>query len=195
MAKTVNEELEGITLDVYLHVLKLGKPVGPREVMKAANLSSPSVAYRHLQKLEDMGYLQKNAYGEYITKNKAHVSGYVWVGKRLMPNMWRYSIIFLAILITEFTILAIHYRVETYEFKVFFLLLILITLLALSVFTVEGFLQIRRTEQCKHERQTSKTTPTPVMEKRIHLHTRAKLLSAFFFIQNKQCILGVSFIS
>ena len=94
MGKTDKEELGGITLDVYLHVLKIGKPVGPREVMKAANLSSPSVAYRHLQKLEDLGYLQKNEYGEYITKNKAHVSGYVWVGNHLMPKLWRYSIVF-----------------------------------------------------------------------------------------------------
>ena len=54
------EELEGITLNVYLYCVKKGKPVGPRDVMKGANLSSPSVAYRHLQKLEDSGYLQKN---------------------------------------------------------------------------------------------------------------------------------------
>ncbi len=153
MAKTDQGELEGITLEVYLHILKLGKPVGPREIMKAANLSSPSVAYRHLQKLEGLGYLKKNQYGEYITKNKAHVSGYVWIGKRLVPNMWRYSILFLAILVTEAVILAIHYPVETYEFKVFFLLLIFITVLALTVFTIEGFLQIRRTRFTKHEKQ------------------------------------------
>ncbi len=152
MAKTDQGELEGITLEVYLHILKLGKPVGPREIMKAANLSSPSVAYRHLQKLEGLGYLKKNQYGEYITKNKAHVSGYVWIGKRLVPNMWRYSILFLAILVTEAVILAIHYPVETYEFKVFFLLLIFITVLALTVFTIEGFLQIRRTRFTKHEK-------------------------------------------
>lgn len=152
MTKTDNEELEGITLDVYLHVLKLDKPVGPREVMKAANLSSPSVAYRHLQKLEDLGYLQKNEYGEYVTKNKAHVSGYVWVGNRLMPKMWRYSIVFLAILAVEAVILVVHYPVETYEFKVFFLLLILITMLAFSVFSIEGFLQIRRTHHNKQEK-------------------------------------------
>ncbi|MGA2386525.1 MAG: hypothetical protein ABSG33_08330 [Candidatus Bathyarchaeia archaeon] len=144
MAKDNNDELEGITLDVYLHVLKKGKPVGPREVMKEANLSSPSVAYRHLQRLEDLGYLQKNEYGEYVTKNKAHVSGYVWIGNRLMPKMWRYSIIFLAILALEAIVLYIHYEVETYEFKVFFLLLILITGFALAVFTVEGLLQIRQ---------------------------------------------------
>jgi hypothetical protein len=160
MSKTKDGELEGLTLDVYLHVLKIGKPVGPREVMKAANLSSPSVAYRHLQKLEDLGYLQKNSYGEYVPKNKAHVSGYVWFGKRLMPKMWRYSIVFLAILITEAIVLDIHYAVETYEFKVFFLLLILITVLALSVFTAEGLRQIRQTHYAQHEKPVE-TTPLP----------------------------------
>ena len=73
MTNADNEELEGITLNVYLHVVKKGKPVGPRDVMKGINLSSPSVAYRHLQKLEDLGYLQKNDYGEYIVKSKAQV--------------------------------------------------------------------------------------------------------------------------
>ena len=141
MTGSSSEELEGITLDVYLYVVKKGDPVGPRDVMKAMMLSSPSVAYRHLQKLEDLGYLKKNEYGEYTPKNKARLIGHVWVGHHLIPSMWRYSLIFLAILITELLILAVHYHVETYEFKVFFLLLILITGLALTVFTVEGALQ------------------------------------------------------
>jgi hypothetical protein len=164
MGKTDSEELEGITLDVYLHVLKIGKPVGPREVMKAANLSSPSVAYRHLQKLEDLGYLQKNAYGEYITKNKARVSGYVWVGSRLMPKLWRYSIVFLAILAAEAVILVVHYPVETYEFKVFFLVIILITVFALSVFTVEGLLQIRRAHHTQQEKIIIKNDSKSIRE-------------------------------
>ena len=62
------DELEGLTLTVYLYVAGKGKPVGPRDVTKGANLSSPSVAYRHLQKLEDDGYLSKNEYGEYTVK-------------------------------------------------------------------------------------------------------------------------------
>jgi hypothetical protein len=144
MAKGNSEELEGITLTVYLQVTKKGKPVGPRDVMKAANLSSPSVAYRHLQKLEDLGYLQKNEYGEYITKKKAHIRGYVWIGKRLMPALWRYSLVFLIILAFELYVLAIHFPYETNEFKVFFLIILAITGVALAVFTVEGFLQTRR---------------------------------------------------
>jgi hypothetical protein len=138
------EELQGITLDVYLHVVKKGKPVGPRDVMKVVNLSSPSVAYRHLQKLEDLGYLQKNEYGEYSVKSKAHIRGSVWLGRRLVPKMWLYSLLFLAILIVEIFVLILHFSVETFEFKVFFLLLMLITGLALVVFLVEGLLQNKR---------------------------------------------------
>ncbi len=139
-----DEELQGITLNVYLHAVAKGKPVGPRDVMKGVHLSSPSVAYRHLQKLEDLGYLAKNEYGEYTVKKKAHISGHVWVGLRLVPKMWLYSLLFLGILIVELVILVVHFSVETNEFKVFFLLLTLITGAALAVFTVEGFMQRKR---------------------------------------------------
>ena len=140
------EELEGITLNVYLYVVKKGKPVGPRDVMKGAHLSSPSVAYRHLQKLEDLGYLQKNNYGEYVTKDKASVRGYTWIGRRIMPKMLFYSIIFLSILIVELIVLALHFSVENYPFKVFFLLLTLVTGFAMTVFIVEALRHRRRTK-------------------------------------------------
>ena len=144
MTNQNSEELEGITLSVYLYVVRKGKPVGPRDVVKGASLSSPSVAYRHLQKLEDLGYLQKNNYGEYVTKNKAHVRGYMWIGRRLVPKMLTYALVFLSILIVELVIFALHYSVENYEFKIFFLLLILVTVFAMAVFTVEALLHRRR---------------------------------------------------
>jgi hypothetical protein len=141
------EELEGLTLSVYLYVVKKGKPVGPRDVVKGAHLSSPSVAYRHLQKLEDMGFLAKDAYGEYVLKDKARVRGYVWVGRRMIPKMLVYSLIFLGVLIAELVVLALHYSVENYSFKIFFLLLALVTGAAMAVFVAEGLLQRRRLRQ------------------------------------------------
>ncbi len=75
MGDISSEDLEGITLKVYLYTAKKAKSVGPRDVMKGVNLSSPSVAYRHLQKLDEMGYLSKNEYGEYIIKKKARIKG------------------------------------------------------------------------------------------------------------------------
>jgi len=124
--------------------------------VKGAHLSSPSVAYRHLERLQDLDLLQNNEYGEYIVKRKARVGGYVWVGRRMVPKMLAYSIVFMGILIVELVVLALHYAVETFEFKVFFLLLTLITGFAMVVFTVEGWLQRRRfqrsiqTEQAQH---------------------------------------------
>ncbi len=144
MTDKETEELKGLTLKVYLYAVSRGKSVGPRDVMKSANLSSPSVAYRHLQKLEDLGYLAKNEYGEYTVKKKAHIRGHVWLGHRLFPKMGLYALVFLAILIAELAILFVHFSIETYEFKVFFLLLTLITGAALAVFTAEGILQKRR---------------------------------------------------
>ena len=137
-------ELEGITLSVYLYVVKGGRPAGPRDVMKGIRLSSPSVAYRHLQKLEDAGYLAKNEYGEYSVMRKANIRGYVWLSRRLLPKMWLYALVFLGILVVEFAIFLVHFAIETYEFKIFFTLLTIITGFAFGVFAVEGQLQNRR---------------------------------------------------
>ena len=129
---------EGTTLSVYLFVAKESKPVGPRDVMRGVHLSSPSVAYRHLQKLEDAELLMKNKYGEYLLKKKMRVNGYHWLGRRLLPNAMFYFYSFLGLFIIEIVVLAIHYTVETYEFKVFFALGLSITAIATILFLKEG---------------------------------------------------------
>ena len=87
MTSADSQEPEGTTLNVYSYVVKKGKPVGPREVMRGANLSSPSVAYWHLQKLENSGLLTKNEAGEYIVKEKTSISGHIWIGRNLVPRL------------------------------------------------------------------------------------------------------------
>jgi len=106
--KLADEELEGKTLNVYSYVVKEGKPVGPREVMRGVNLSSPSVAYWHLQKLEACGLIEKNVYGEYVLKEKVNISGHVWVGRNLVPRLLCYSLFFLGILGTEAAIVTVN---------------------------------------------------------------------------------------
>ncbi len=144
MTNADDTELEGTTLGVYWYVVKEGKSVGPRDVMKGMHLSSPSVAYRHLQKLEESGLLQKNDYGEYMVKQKVNVRGYVWVGRKFVSKMLLYALFFLGILAVELVVLLIHFSVEVYEFKVFLLLLALVTGTAMGLFVVEGLLQQRR---------------------------------------------------
>jgi hypothetical protein len=140
-----SEELEGTTFAVYSYVVKEGRPVGTRDVMRGANLSSPSVAYRHLQKLEVLGLLQKNEYGEYFVKKRVNMRDYVWVGRRLVSKMMLYAAGFAAVLATWIIILAIHFEVETYKFKVFFALLIAVTAAAMCLFLYEAWMQRRRT--------------------------------------------------
>lgn len=144
MSNDVSVELEGTTFSVYFYVAKEGKPVGPRDVMRGAHLSSPSVAYRHLQKLEDSGLLKKNEYGEYLLKKKMRVNGYHWIGRRLLPNPMFYFYFFFGLFITEIVVFAIHYAVETYEFRVFFLLGLSITGVAMILFLKEGLSSTKR---------------------------------------------------
>jgi len=136
--------LQGVTLKVYLYTVRNGS-VGPRDVMRGVNLSSPSVAYRHLQKLEAMGLLAKDDRGNYFVKEKAVVRGYVWAGRFLVPNPLVYAFVFLVILATQIVVLAIHYPVEDEEFKIFFLLLTSITAAAVILFGFEGWRMLRKT--------------------------------------------------
>lgn len=143
MAKTENGVLEGTTLSVYIYIAKQKKPVGPREVTRSLNLNSPSVAYRHLQKLENAKLIEKNEYGEYFFKQKTKINGYHWVGRNLWPNSIFYFCYFLALFIVEIIVLAIHYDVETYEFKIFFLIGLTITGIAMVLFLLEGMSSMR----------------------------------------------------
>jgi len=143
------EALEGTTLAVYTFVARSRWPVGTRDVVRRLGLSSSSVAFRHLQKLETLGLISKTESGEYVLRAKARVRGYLWLRRRLLPRMLVYSLFFVAALAAEVAVLLWHFEVENYEFKVFFVLLILITLAALLVFFVEGLrgvLRFRRGE-------------------------------------------------
>ena len=138
MPNGVNAELEGTTFNVYSYVLKESRPVGPRDVMRGANLSSPSVAYRHLQKLEDLGLLEKNEKGRYIIKEKAKISGYLWVGRTLVPRLMFYSLFFTGLLGAEIVSIAIRYFVYGLFPDMLFLYLTLVTAIAMALFMIEG---------------------------------------------------------
>jgi hypothetical protein len=140
-------DLEGNTLSVYAFVVKEGKPVGPREVMRGANLSSPSTAYRQLQKLETLGLIEKNVYGAYVAKEKTSISGHVWVGKNLVPRLICYSLFFFGILITEMTILVTQFFSQGLTPNLALLYLIPITVGSAGLFLVEGIVLWQRNKR------------------------------------------------
>jgi hypothetical protein len=132
-----SEELEGTTLKVYVHLIGEGKPLGPREVMRDLNLSSSSVAYRHLQKLENIGLIQKDSYGQYTVKEKINIKGHLWVGRNLVPRLIFYSFFFLGILSAEIAIITV--RLLNAEMpQMDFLFLTFTTTMAMVMFLLEG---------------------------------------------------------
>jgi hypothetical protein len=145
VTNAVNEELEGNTLNVYAYAVKEGRPVGPRDVMRGANLSSPSVAYRQLQKLENLGLMEKNKYGEYMVKEKTSISGHLWIGRNLVPRLVFYSFFFMGILGAEISIVAIQVFFYGESLNLEILYLIVITTIAMTLFLSEGIVLHRKT--------------------------------------------------
>jgi hypothetical protein len=133
-----NEELEGNTLNVYAYIVHAAKPVGTRDVTRGACLSSTSVAHRHLQKLEELGLIEKNPYGNYILKEKTSINGYVWVGRSLVPRLMFYSFFFMGALSAEIAIILLSYFVGSVIIETSFLFLTGITAAAMVLFLVEG---------------------------------------------------------
>lgn len=133
-----NEELEGNTLNVYAYVVHKGKAVGTREVTRGANLSSTSVAHRHLQKLEELGLLERNQYGDYVLREKTGVRGYVWVGRNLVPRLLFYSFFFMGAFGAEITSIMFGFFVSGWIPNISFSYLTVITAIAMTLFLYEG---------------------------------------------------------
>jgi hypothetical protein len=130
-------ELNATTFQTYVYLVRVAKPVGPRDVMRGANLSSPSVAYRNLQKLMDLGLVVKDEYGNYMAKEKMGLKGYVWIGKTLVPRFAVFGFIFVGVLIGEVAILLPHLLAgATVEGS--FWLLTIVTVVSAVIFLAEG---------------------------------------------------------
>ena len=149
-----SEEIEGNTLNVYAYVAKEGRPVGTRDVTRGANLSSPSVAHRHLQKLEALGLLEKNEYGDYMLKEKTGVSGHVWVGRNLVPRLTFYSFFFMGAFGAEIAVIALGYLVGGLVVETSFLFLTGMTAIAMILFFIEAT-SLRRKINHKRPKENS----------------------------------------
>ena len=126
--------------------MKAGTAIGPRDVMRGINLSSPSVAYRHLQKLIDLGLVNKDRYGNYLIQEKTSVQGFLWIGRTLLPRLILYSFFFMGILVIE--IVSVTMRLIALEpIGEVYLLLIAVTGIATTVLLFEGVQLKRRIEQ------------------------------------------------
>jgi hypothetical protein len=131
------DELNASTFQTYVYLVRVGRPAGPRDVMRGANLTSPSVAYRNLQKLMDLGLIIKDDYGNYAVKEKVGLKGHVWIGKALVPRYLVFGLVFVGILIAEMVVLLPHLLVGA-SVEGGFWLMIILTVVTAVIFLTDG---------------------------------------------------------
>lgn len=96
----IEYELRGKTLRIYLYMLRQGKPVGVREVQRELGLSSPSVAFHHLEKLMRLKVVEQDQMDNYVIAKKVDpgiLQAFVSVGRFSVPRVGFYSAFFTTI--------------------------------------------------------------------------------------------------
>jgi len=104
----LESELKGKTLLVYWYLLQQPThTVGVREVQRALNFSSPSIAVHHLEKLQDLGLIEKKGTGEYVLEEEVKVGilrFFTRMGHYLVPRYLFYSVLLTTMLTSYLTL-------------------------------------------------------------------------------------------
>ncbi|MGD0027465.1 MAG: hypothetical protein ABSC91_00825 [Candidatus Bathyarchaeia archaeon] len=119
----LESELKGKTLLVYWYLLR--EPthmVGIREVQRALGFSSPSIAVHHLEKLHDLGLVDKKGTGEYVLEEEVKVGIlrlFAHMGRFIVPRYFFYSLLFTTMLATYLAVCMIGQIFPSYYALVF----------------------------------------------------------------------------
>jgi DNA-binding transcriptional ArsR family regulator len=101
-------ELRGKAWKVYWLLLKQGCPMSVREVQRALRFSSPSVAQHHLERLRELGLVEKQAAGgTYFLASKVKIGvlrHFVKLGRLLFPRYFFYAVFSTTLYIVYLTI-------------------------------------------------------------------------------------------
>ncbi|MBI4257816.1 MAG: helix-turn-helix transcriptional regulator [Thaumarchaeota archaeon] len=84
-------------LRIYWLLLTSNEPLGVREVQRGLGLSSPSVAFHHLDKLVESGLAGKDVHGRYIPLKNVEVSvlqAFARIGRFVLPRYSFYATFF-----------------------------------------------------------------------------------------------------
>ena len=93
----IESELRGSTLRVYWYMFKKGQGVGVREVQRALGMASPSTALHHLDKLKELGLVEKDRYGQYVIAKEVKVGAlrpFTRLGTLVLPRYSFYAAFF-----------------------------------------------------------------------------------------------------
>lgn len=94
--------LKGLTLRVYRLLLREDEPLSIRAVQRRLGLSSPSLAFYHLNKLEDAGLVKQTPRGYVV--DKILLGDLIRLKRTFIPRFSFYAAFFLFVLVMELTI-------------------------------------------------------------------------------------------
>jgi predicted transcriptional regulator len=87
--------IKGTTLEVYFYLLRKKEAAGVREIQRGLGLSSPSVSSYHLEKLDSLGVIRKNRFGNYEVSKKIDIGAlnqFILVGNFTLPRFLFYAV-------------------------------------------------------------------------------------------------------
>lgn len=120
--------LRGLTLKVYKFILKSDRPIGIREVQRALNLSSPTLALYHINKLEEAGLIKKELNG-YVA-DRIVLENLVRLRRFLIPRNFFYTVF----LVTSLIFLLVFLRPPTLTREYVFSLGVVSVATAMSIY-------------------------------------------------------------
>ena len=91
-----SKEITGNALRVYLYLIKHG-PCELRDVQRGADLSTPSLASYHLNRLIEASYVKQDGEGKYAAVMEATsdiLSGYSKIGTTIVPQLLFFTVLF-----------------------------------------------------------------------------------------------------
>jgi hypothetical protein len=139
MVDSNRKRLSGTTWDIYLYILTSEKPPGVREVWRALNLSSPSLAQYHINKLQELRLIEPTSDGKYQANEMERMDAlrsFVILRGRLVPRLVFYGALLLGILLSY--LLFWPFR---WDFRD--LVVLVVTVFSISAFFLEAYNQYK----------------------------------------------------
>jgi hypothetical protein len=97
------KRIYGKTLDVYLCILTASSAIGVREIWRALDLSSPSLAQYHVNKLLDLKLIEADFEGKYKINDQESIEAlrsFLLLRGMLIPRLTIYSTLILGLLVS-----------------------------------------------------------------------------------------------
>ena len=100
--------VKGKTLQVYWYMLRHPTPMTAREIQRGTQLSSPSLSMHHLERLKNLGLIEKNVHGEYSLVRDVRVGVlryYIGKGRLMVPRFLFYATFYTSVTAALLTLL------------------------------------------------------------------------------------------